>query len=419
MRHLSPILLFATSFLLAREDVPVGSVAPALVFHDLRFESVELDDFEDADILVILFLDTRCPAALEGLAPAANLARDLAGRGLRVLGIDSNTRTSALDVSEMSLERELPFEVYKDHDQSVARALGAQRTPEAVVLDRERRIRYRGAITSEGQAVLRRASEQVLDGSPVKDAELPSAGCLIRKPRPVRGRGITWGRHARSILETRCVGCHRAGAAGSFSLATYDDAQQRAKAIRQVVATGRMPPVFADAVTRKSAHVPEPLSQKERALLLGWLAGGAVEGEAKTQPKTSRLPQWSLARLEAGPGQRVLELKAVFELKTASSEEGEANVVRGRSEITAGERILAIRPSLPVDADGVRVRLVTGEGAVRALLTIPLFASDWPLVYRFAEPILVDKGSHLELQASVRGKLSRDACVMLATLLVE
>ena len=52
----------------------------------------------------------------------------------------------------------------------------------------------------------------------------------------------THAEHVAPILNTHCVVCHRPGAIGPFSLATFADAQARADRIAEVVADLTMPP---------------------------------------------------------------------------------------------------------------------------------------------------------------------------------
>jgi len=48
------------------------------------------------------------------------------------------------------------------------------------------------------------------------------------------------------ILYERCVQCHRPGSIAPMSLLDYKTLRPWASAIRQAVATGKMPPWFAD-----------------------------------------------------------------------------------------------------------------------------------------------------------------------------
>ena len=65
-----------------------------------------------------------------------------------------------------------------------------------------------------------------------------------------------------------------------MSLLTYAEARPWAKAIREAVATGKMPPWFADKSVGHFTN-DKSLTAKERETLLAWVNQGAI-------PKTRR-----------------------------------------------------------------------------------------------------------------------------------
>ena len=95
--------------------------------------------------------------------------------------------------------------------------------------------------------------------------------------------GATFHKDALPILQARCQGCHRAGEAAPMPLMTYAEARPWAKAIREAVASGKMPPWFAD---RSVGHFTndKSLTAKERETLLAWVDEGAKEGNPKDAP---------------------------------------------------------------------------------------------------------------------------------------
>ena len=78
------------------------------------------------------------------------------------------------------------FDYLHDPEQSLARALGSERTPEAFVFDRDRRLVYHGAIddnrdeTAVGRRYLGDALDAVLAGEPAPIAETPPVGCTVK-----------------------------------------------------------------------------------------------------------------------------------------------------------------------------------------------------------------------------------------------
>ena len=80
-----------------------------------------------------------------------------------------------------------------DRDRTIARRAGATVTPQAVLLDRQGRVRYRGRIDDRYEAFgkprrvvternLRDAVDAVLSGKPVPRPETPALGCYITSP---------------------------------------------------------------------------------------------------------------------------------------------------------------------------------------------------------------------------------------------
>jgi hypothetical protein len=84
----------------------------------------------------------------------------------------------------------------------------------------------------------------------------------------------------RPILERRCVACHRQGEIGPMSFATYAETRPWARALRQAVAQGTMPPWHADPSKSVAFHNDRSLTVAERKTLLDWVDAGAPEGKA-------------------------------------------------------------------------------------------------------------------------------------------
>jgi hypothetical protein len=78
------------------------------------------------------------------------------------------------------------FDYLYDEDQSLARALGAERTPEVFLFDRDRRLVYHGAIDDNRdedgvtQNFLRDALDAVLAGETPTTTDTPAVGCTVK-----------------------------------------------------------------------------------------------------------------------------------------------------------------------------------------------------------------------------------------------
>lgn len=85
------------------------------------------------------------------------------------------------------------------------------------------------------------------------------------------------------ILYKNCTTCHRPGEIAPMSLLTYEDARPYAKAIRDEIGEGHMPPWHADAPPGTFEN-ERRLSDEDKKTILDWIAGGAPRGNPKDQP---------------------------------------------------------------------------------------------------------------------------------------
>jgi peroxiredoxin len=165
--------------------------APSFTLPGVDGEEHSLDDYAKSDILVLIQSCNHCPyvQAWEGRMIA--IQRDYADRGVRLVAVNSNDASRYADDSfaEMRSRAErqrFNFDYLYDEDQSLVRALGAERTPEVFVFDRDRKLVYHGAIDDnrDEQHVtheyLREALEAVLAGGEPPVQETPAVGCTVK-----------------------------------------------------------------------------------------------------------------------------------------------------------------------------------------------------------------------------------------------
>ena len=172
-------------------SVGLGTKAPQFDLPGVDGQNHSLDSYAEADVLVLVQSCNHCPyvQAWEGRLSA--IAIDYADRGVRVVAVNSNDADSHPEDSfdemqKRSREQGFTFDYLYDEPQAVAQALGAERTPEVFVYDRDRRLRYHGAIddnrdeTGVSQQYLRDALDAVLAGSDPAVAETPPVGCTVK-----------------------------------------------------------------------------------------------------------------------------------------------------------------------------------------------------------------------------------------------
>jgi peroxiredoxin len=150
-----------------------------------------LADYADATALVLIETCNHCPYAQAWEGRINAIQSDYAERGVRIVAISSNDADSYPEDSfpEMvarAAAREYAFDYLHDDDQSVARALGAERTPEVYVFDGDRRLAYHGAVDDnrDDRAVtahyLRDALDAVLAGQTPSPSETAAVGCTVK-----------------------------------------------------------------------------------------------------------------------------------------------------------------------------------------------------------------------------------------------
>lgn len=149
-------------------------------------------DFADAPVLVIFFTCNHCPYVVNSDERTRALADRLAGRGVRFVGINSNSaRTYAADDFEHMVERmkqhKFPWVYLHDESQDVARAYGALRTPHFFVFDRDRRLVYTGRAMDNprdpGKATtheLADALEEIVAAKRVSVPKTNPVGCNVK-----------------------------------------------------------------------------------------------------------------------------------------------------------------------------------------------------------------------------------------------
>lgn len=257
-----------------------------------------LKDFAEKDAVVVVFLGAECPLAKLYGPRLGELAEKLKDR-VAFVGIDSNQQDSLQEIAAYAIRHKIDFPILKDPGNVVADQFGAERTPEAFVLDKERIIRYRGRIDdqygfAEGAGFQRpeptrndltEAVEEVLAGRPVSVVSTELAGCKIGRVREVkRDSDVTYTKQVSRIFQAHCVECHRAGRIGPFVMTSYEEVVGWGEMIQEVVDQGRMPPWHASPAHGKFKN-DLSLSDEDKATIVQWVKNGCPEGDPADLPE--------------------------------------------------------------------------------------------------------------------------------------
>jgi peroxiredoxin len=292
---------------------------------DMHGRDRSLDELANNKLVVVAFLGVECPLARLYAPRLQELSDEYAAKGVAFIAVDSNQQDSLTELVAFAQQYGLKFPLLKDRDQSVADQFGAARTPEVFVLDGQRAIRYRGRIddqygqgSSSGYAktqVTRRdlasALDELLAGNEVSQPSTQAVGCLIgRKPKVTPTGDVTYAKQIASLLENRCVSCHRPGEVGPMALTDYDEVVGWADMIREVVQGERMPPWTANP---EYGHFKNDarLSDDEKQLLYTWIDNGCPQGDLSELPKPR---VWSDGWQISTPDQ-VIKMKRPFKVR--------------------------------------------------------------------------------------------------------
>ena len=151
-----------------------------------------LADYESAEVLVVMLICNHCPFVKHVQDELVRIALDYREAGVQFVAINSNDAvTHPSDSFEAMVDEaarlSYPFAYLHDETQEVAKAYGAECTPDFFVFDRRRVLVYRGRLDDArpGQAEpdgrdLRAALDELLETGQVVSEQLPSVGCNIK-----------------------------------------------------------------------------------------------------------------------------------------------------------------------------------------------------------------------------------------------
>ena len=297
---LAAAIACAGSFSLAADTAgtPVGKKVGNFSLPDFHGKTRSLDEFKDK-LVVLAFVGTECPLAKSYAPRLRDLAAEFEKQGVAFLGVDANMQDSLTEIGTFARIHGITFPMLKDNNNELADRVGAVRTPEVFLLDKDRVVRYWGRIDDQygfktgagyvkpklNHRDLADAITEVLAGKQVSTPVAKADGCFIGRVAKNKPHGeVTYSNQIARIMQNRCVECHRPGEVAPFTLASYDEVVGWAETIREVVQEGRMPPWYADP---KHGHFANDsrLSDEEKQQVSTWVENGCPQGNAKDLPE--------------------------------------------------------------------------------------------------------------------------------------
>lgn len=171
------------------KTLPLGSPAPDFKLKDQNGQEQTLASYK-GKIVVLDFSSIACPYS-RGVDPdLQELVTAYGPKGVVFLGIDSHKSTTPEDIKKYLTEKKLDHPVLKDAGNVYADAVGAARTPEIYILDKDQKLAYHGAFDDrkvpekKGETCyVKNALEDLLAGRSVKTAQMDAWGCAIARAK--------------------------------------------------------------------------------------------------------------------------------------------------------------------------------------------------------------------------------------------
>lgn len=316
-KHSIAVIIAATILMVNFVAVPQTSAADsvrltgrkvaAFSAKDYRGKNHSLNDYSNSRVVVLAFLGTECPLAKLYGPRLAGIAEEYADKGVTFLGVNSNRHDSITEIAAYARVHEIGFPILKDLDNRIADQVGATRTPELLVLDEQRVIRYHGRVDDQygvgyirdkpQKLFVKNAIDDLLASRNVTTASTEIVGCFIgRKREPDPNSKVTFSNQIVRILNKHCVECHREGEIAPFSLTNYDEVVGWGETMVEVIADHRMPPWHADPKHGDFINA-RIMTDEEKSLIEQWVQAGSPEGDPSELPEQPTYTEgWQLPR---------------------------------------------------------------------------------------------------------------------------
>jgi len=181
---------------LTYSNIPeMNKLAPVFSLKATDGKTYSLDSFKDSKALVIVFICNHCPYVIAVQERLNELAKYCQSKNVGFIGINSNDvseypEDSMPEMIKRAKEMSYVFPYVLDETQSVAKAYGAQCTPDPFLyenVDGEFLLKYQGRIDDSWKDKLKVKSQDlknavdcILQNKPVFSDQKPSMGCNIK-----------------------------------------------------------------------------------------------------------------------------------------------------------------------------------------------------------------------------------------------
>lgn len=284
MKKISLVAMFSLAAALSVNTQAADRVGDFTVI-DNEGKAHQLSKYAYNKALVIVSQATGCSANQENIARYKQLRTNWDHRGVSFVMLNSDARDDRAGIRAEEAVWQYDFPILDDETQLVAESLGITHAGQVVVVDPVRmNVLYRGPLPPQptnaplGEVL----TALVADGADSRQMETVAvetevaAGCELTFPaRDVNMADVPdYETVIAPILIERCVGCHVEGGIGPFAMNSHMMIQGWSPMIREVIMTGRMPPMQVDPTVREwvnSGNIPV----EERQKLIHWITAGS------------------------------------------------------------------------------------------------------------------------------------------------
>jgi peroxiredoxin len=172
---------------------PIGSYAPDFELPGIDGAVHHLTRYlEQYRAIAVIVMCNHCPYVKMYLDRLKQLQAEFADQGVTLVGINANDEKrypedSFEQMKDFAKQHGLNFPYLRDITQDVARSFGAERTPEAFLIDRNGIVQYRGSIDNSAQhpdsvtsTYLRDAIVALLAGNSLSAVSTSAIGCSVK-----------------------------------------------------------------------------------------------------------------------------------------------------------------------------------------------------------------------------------------------
>lgn len=193
-KQISPVTIKEPDMAVTPPVCDFGAPAPDFSLPDVTSGNlVDFSAVSGPNGMLVMFICNHCPYVQAVIDKIARDARDLQGEGIGIVAISANDASAFPEdgPDQMKAEAErhgFTFPYLYDEDQSVARAYGAECTPDFFGYNADGKLQYRGRLDASGRKPGPPGAKRELYEAMVMIArtgqgpadQVPSIGCSIK-----------------------------------------------------------------------------------------------------------------------------------------------------------------------------------------------------------------------------------------------